>query len=130
MKRFLTSNLLVTALLVALYMVLVYGFNQPYIWAIPAMIVVFGFINLLSKRMMERSETKSPGRFVAAFTGVIGIKLMVAMVVTLLYLLLIKDDAISFVIALFVTYMSFTILLVRSAMKQRQISQQEGNEND
>lgn len=90
--------------------------NWPVIWAIPGIVLAFALLNALFYRMLVRANQKSPQRFVTVFTGVIGIKLLTALVFVLLYLVMVKTHIWQVVTALFIAYVLFTIVLIRSVL--------------
>lgn len=86
---------------------------------IPWIFVGFAALNLFFIRMLKKANQRSPQRFITAFLGVVGIKLMSAMVFLLIYLMIVKDAPVIPVTgALFIAYMSFTILLIRAVLKK------------
>lgn len=118
-RPFYIANVVAWVLLIAAYMIYVTQVSHQYLWAIPAVTTLFAAMNFLFVRILKKADEKSPRRFITAFTGVIGIKLMVALIFTLLYLLLVKVENFTVVIGLFIAYMTFTIVLIRFTLKSR-----------
>jgi hypothetical protein len=115
--RFFLYNVLVLVGLSIGYVLVMNARQEPYNPVVPALFVGFLLLNQLFRRMLIKAHAKSPQRFITAFLGVVGIKLMSAMVFLLVYLLATNDpNIISVAIALFAAYMSYTILLVRAAL--------------
>jgi len=115
--RFFLYNVLVLVGLSIGYVLVMNARQEPYNPVVPALFVGFLLLNQLFRRMLIKAHAKSPQRFITAFLGVVGIKLMSAMVFLLVYLLVTNDpNIISVAIALFAAYMSYTILLVRAAL--------------
>lgn len=116
--RFHMINSITFAVLILIYFGVVQGSGQPFIWVVPAIIAVFALLNALFFRMLLRANRKSPQRFVTTFTGVIGIKLLTALVVVLLYLVTVKENVMQVVVSLFIAYTLFTIVLIRSVLSR------------
>ncbi len=115
--RFFLYNTLVLVGLSIGYVLVMNARQEAYNPVVPALFVGFLLLNQLFRRMLIKAHAKSPQRFITAFLGVVGIKLMSAMVFLLVYLLATNDpNIISVAIALFAAYMSYTILLVRAAL--------------
>jgi len=112
-RPFFIANFSVLALLLVIYMVYVYGFANAYNWVIPVVFVAYSLLNIMLYRMLVNANDKSPARFLTAFTGVVGIKLMSALVFLLIYLLTTDVDPIPVVAAVFLGYTGFTIALIR-----------------
>lgn len=116
--RFLIYNVLLLIALTSGYYAVVTAMEIDYNPAIPFIFVGFLLLNQLFIRMLLLANARSPQRFVTAFLGVVAIKLMAAMVFLLIYLMLVDDPNVVYIsIALFTAYMSFTILLIRAALK-------------
>lgn len=115
--RFLLYNLALLLLLSVLYYFVAQSGGVPYNPVIPSMFAGFAILNQFFFRMLLRAHARSPQRFVTSFIGVVGIKLMSAMVFLLLYLMLVDENDVIYIAAsLFIAYMSFTILLIRAAL--------------
>jgi len=67
--------------------------------------------------MLVKSHERHPKRFVASFTGVIGIKLFGTMAFLLVYLFLHRENFLPVVVALALSYLVFTAVLVSSVLK-------------
>jgi hypothetical protein len=116
-SHFLIYNVLVLIALSIGYVLITNARQEPYNPIVPALFVGFLLLNQLFRRMLIKAHAKSPQRFITAFLGVVGIKLMSAMVFLLIYILVSNDpNIISVALALFAAYMSYTILLVRAAL--------------
>lgn len=115
--RFHMINSITFAVLILLYFAYVKSTGESYVWVIPGIITAFALLNALFFRMLLRANAKSPQRFVTTFTGVVGIKLLTALVVVLLYLVTVKEHVIQVVVSLFIAYTLFTIVLIRSVLK-------------
>ncbi len=114
--RFHMINGLTFAALILLYFGYVQYADEPYLWVIPAIFTTFALLNALFFRMLLRANAKSPQRFVTTFTGVVGIKLLTALVVVLLYLVTVKEHILQVVVSLFIAYTLFTIVLIRTVL--------------
>jgi F0F1-type ATP synthase assembly protein I len=117
--RFVIANFILLAVLVAAYTLLVHSGKTDYNPVIPGLFLGFAVMNPFFLKMLITANARSPQRFVTAFIGVVGIKLMSAMVFLLVYLMLVDDAEVIFVTgALFIAYLSHTILLIRAALSQ------------
>lgn len=117
-QTFFLLNLALFAVLTCLYLLFTHYRADEYNPVIPGIFVAYLIMNQFFLKMLQKSHKRSPRRFVSAFLGVVGIKLMSSMVFLLIYLMAVSvDDAINVTISLFIAYMSFTILLVRAALK-------------
>ncbi len=116
--RFLIYNVILLIALTSGYYAVVAAMNIDYNPVIPFIFVGFLILNQFFLRMLLLANARSPQRFVTAFLGVVAIKLMSAMVFLLVYLMLVDDPAVVYIsVALFTAYMSYTILLIRAALK-------------
>lgn len=115
--RFFIYNVVVLVALSIGYVLIMNARLEPYNPVVPTLFLGFLLLNQIFRRMLVKAHAKSPQRFITAFLGVVGIKLMSAMVFMLIYLLVANDpNIISVAVALFAAYMSYTILLVRAAL--------------
>lgn len=118
-STFLGYNAGLLLLLIATYVLVVHYTEIEHNSVIPAIFGGFAVMNLFFIRMLKNANERSPQRFITAFLGVVGIKLMSAMVFLLIYLMVEKDAPVIPVTgALFLAYMSFTILLIRAVLKK------------
>lgn len=117
-RSFMLTNLAALILLISAYAVYVTQVSHEYMVVVPGIVLGFALMNVLFMRILRTSNEKSPRRFVAAFTGVVGIKLMAALIFTLLYILLVDKETLTVVAALFISYLVFTIILIRSSIKK------------
>ncbi len=115
--RFLLLNIVVLIGLSAAYLLTIRYTGAPYNTTVPLIFAAFALLNQLFFRMLINAHRKRPQLFITAFLAVVGIKLMSAIVILLIYLVAFKtDDVIYVAISLFVAYISFTILLMRTAL--------------
>lgn len=118
-STFLAYNAGLLLTLIGAYALVVYYTEIEYDAVIPPIFGGFAILNLFFIRMLKQANERSPQRFITAFLGVVGIKLMSAMVFLLIYLMVVKDaPVLPLTGALFVAYMSFTILLIRAVLKK------------
>lgn len=117
-RQFFVYNLALFLILSAAYVVFTHYRADAYNPVIPAIFLAYLVMNQFFLNMLKKSHQRSPRRFVSAFLGVVGIKLMSSMVFLLIYLMAVSvDDAVQVTLSLFIAYMSFTILLVRAALR-------------
>lgn len=122
-RKFLVYNIALFLLLTIAYVLFTHYRADAYNPVIPSIFFAYLVMNQFFLNMLKKSHQRSPRRFVSAFLGVVGIKLMSSMVFLLIYLMAVSvDDAIQVTLSLFVAYMSFTILLVRAALRTGQDS--------
>ena len=117
-RSFLLTNLAAMILLITAYAVYVTQVSHEYMVVVPGIVLSFAILNVFFMRMLRAANEKSPRRFVAAFTGVVGIKLMASLIFTLIYILLVDKETLTVVAALFISYLVFTIILIRSSIKK------------
>ncbi|MDP4826692.1 MAG: hypothetical protein NWR73_03335 [Flavobacteriales bacterium] len=115
--KFSIKNILVWFLLCSVYGILVSQGLLKYEWVVPAVVTAYAAANIGFFRMLVRSHERHPKRFVASFTGVIGIKLFGTMAFLLAYLFLHRENFLPVVVALALSYLVFTAVLVSSALK-------------
>ncbi len=115
-RPFLIANFSALAFLLVIYLIYVYVFNNAYDWVIPVVLLGYSFLNIVLYNMLISANTKSPSRFITAFTGVVGIKLMSALVFLLIYMLTTESDPIPVVAAVFLAYVTYTIVLIRTVL--------------
>ncbi len=119
LSTFLAYNAGLLLALIGAYALVVHYTEVEYDAVIPPIFGGFAVLNLFFIRMLKKANERSPQRFITAFLGVVGIKLMSAMVFLLIYLMVVKDAPVLPVTgALFVAYMSYTILLIRAVLKK------------
>ncbi|MBI1266579.1 MAG: hypothetical protein GC193_04010 [Cryomorphaceae bacterium] len=115
--NFSLKNILVWFLLCSVYGLLVAQGLLKYEWVVPAVVTAYAAANIGFLWMLVRSHQRHPKRFVASFTGVIGIKLFGTMAFLLGYLFLHRDNFLPVVVALALSYLVFTVVLVSSVLK-------------
>lgn len=116
--RFLVLNLSLAAFLTLFYLGVIYLMAMPFNTLIPLVFLVFAVLNLLFLRMLMNAHRKRPQLFISAFLGVVGIKLFSTIIFLLVYLVAFKSDDVLYVVgALFLAYISYMILLIRSALR-------------
>jgi len=115
-RLFLIGNFSALVFLLVIYMVFVYAMNNPYNWVIPVVLLGYSLLNVFLYNMLISANTKSPSRFITAFTGVVGIKLMSALIFLLVYMLSTDSDPIPVVAAVFLAYVTYTIVLIRTVL--------------
>lgn len=116
--RFLIINSLVLFALIGAYVLVIRYKGVPYNTTIPVIFTAFALMNQLFFKMLINAHRKRPQLFITAFLGVVGIKLMSAIVFLLVYLVAFKtDDVVYVAVSLFMAYTCFTVLLIRTALK-------------
>lgn len=116
--RFLLTNLLVLIALTCSYLLVIRYTGVAYNTTIPVIFAAFALLNQFFFRMLINAHRKRPQLFITAFLGVVGIKLMSAIVFLLIYLVAFKtDDVVYVAVSLFMAYAAYTILLIRTALK-------------
>lgn len=115
--NFSIKNIIVWFLLCAVYSLLVMRHLVLYDWIVPAVVTAYAIANIGFFRMLIKSHERHPKRFVASFTGVIGLKLFGTMAFLLGYLFLHRENFLPVVSALALSYLVFTAVLVSSVLK-------------
>lgn len=116
--RFFLLNLFVLVVLSTAYLMTIRYTGMKYNTTVPVIFAAFALMNQGFYRMLLKAHKKRPQLFITAFLGVVGIKLMSAIVFLLVYLVAFKsDDVIYVAVSLFMAYISFTILLIRAALR-------------
>ncbi len=91
--------------------------KQYYLPVFPWILAFMAAITLAEHYIMTKSLSGRPNRFSQSFMGVSAAKLFLILIVMVIYLLVRKEDVISFVAVIFVLYVIFTWFEVRVLLK-------------
>jgi len=117
--NFLTKLLLLTLLAGLLAFILNYLFPQRVITGVfPYMLALFFVVTAIVHYVLLRITTLKPAKFVSYFMLATFLKLMNYMIVVVVYVLIVKQGILSFVINFFVLYIIYTIFEVVSILSQ------------
>ena len=111
MSQFLTKGVILTAILGALVMA---GNNFTEL-VIPETLylIILGYFGLTAFlfQSLVKAQAKSPARFVSSFMGAVAIKMLATLFFLGAYLYINEENRVEMAMAVFVVYISYTILL-------------------
>jgi hypothetical protein len=118
MSQFLTKGVILTAILGGL-MIAVKQFTALVVPETLYLIILgyFGLTYFLFKSLVK-AQAKSPARFVSSFMGAIAIKMLATLFFLAAYLYLNEENRVEIAMAVFVVYISYTILLCSTIINE------------
>jgi len=90
--------------------------SQYYLPIFPWLILIYALITGLEYYYVSKPD-KSPAYFTRMFMAASAIKLLILLAVTVIYLIINRENVIQFVVVLFVLYIVYTVFGVRSMLK-------------
>ncbi len=114
-KKYGIQNLVLTGIIIILSFLIFFFLLTPYYLNVyPILLVFIVLINMLSHSIMIKSYEKDRNKFLSSYIQVFALKFFGILIFVLIYLLVNKENIVSFVITLFILYLIYTIFEVYS----------------
>ncbi len=118
-KTYLTKIIILSAMIFIAYLVLIYSFPNMATWNFLYFFSIFPVVNILFHlSITKQMDNASPHqKFINKYMASTVIKLFLYMIIMLVYVLVIKYQAIQFIIGFFVCYLIYTFFEIYTLMK-------------